>query len=291
MTSDHKPDTINAQPTSDDHTEAVDMTLSPSRAAALRSNLSSIISKVTSATPSSRASSRPPRLIAISKLHPAASISALHEAGQVHFGENYIQELQQKAAVLPQTIKWTFCGNLQSNKARQLAESVPSLWNVSSVDSAKKADALDKGRANLLGKEPAKEGSSEEKLKVMIQINTSSEEQKGGVSPGTDAVELARHIATSCPHLQLQGVMTIGSFLNSHSGTEAAASEETNPDFSKLIETRDLLAKELGLEKDQLDLSMGMSADFELALRMGSDEVRVGTSIFGERPPKSEATV
>jgi pyridoxal phosphate enzyme (YggS family) len=250
------------------------MPLDPAKAKSLVQNLAHITGLVQKATPPGRRT--PPRLIAISKLHPAAAIQALHPP-QDHFGENYIQELQEKAAILPRSIKWTFCGHLQSNKARQLAESVENLWCVSSVDSTKKADALDRGRGKLRGENPECE-----RLRVMVQVNTSSEEQKGGLSSREDILSLAKHIQESCPNLILLGLMTIGSFENSNSDNEE------NPDFVKLRELRDDVSGKLSCE---LELSMGMSADFETALQMGSDEVRVGTSIFGDRPPKKEATV
>ena len=166
----------------------------------------------------------------------------------------------------------------------------------------KKADGLEKGRANLverLRKEGAGSSGQEqtgdrgektemERLRVFVQINTSAEPQKAGVMPGSsEAVALVKHIGDACPHLQLQGVMTIGALGNSvpPADTDADA-EEPNADFVALRRERDRICQEMGWEEERLELSMGMSADFEEAVRMGSDEVRVGTGIFGERPPK-----
>jgi pyridoxal phosphate enzyme (YggS family) len=165
----------------------------------------------------------------------------------------------------------------------------------------KKADGLEKGRRELLensktkpgqkeggegeGKE-AVEGDAPEPLRVMVQINTSGESSKSGVEP-TDALSLCQHIRDSCPHLRLTGLMTIGAIARS----QATTPENENEDFTALLEVRDLVAKELGIEKGELELSMGMSADFEGACRAGSDEVRVGSEIFGTRPPKGEAVV
>jgi pyridoxal phosphate enzyme (YggS family) len=169
-------------------------------------------------------------------------------------------------------------GGLQSNKCKQLAESVPNLWCVSSVDSAKKANELEKGRKALLEKD-----GEAEKLRVMIQVNTSGEAEKSGVEPDATA-ELCKHVLEQCPHLQLFGLMTIGAIARSQETT----AENENEDFVKLRETRDNVAKDLGIE---LELSMGMSADFEGAIALGSDEVRVGSQIFGERPQKKDAVL
>lgn len=181
-------------------------------------------------------------------------------------------------------------GALQSNKCRPLAEGVPNLWCVSSVDSAKKADGLEKGRAAMLEKrgdtKDGEDGVEQEKLRVQVQVNTSGEESKSGVEPG-EALGLCRHIRDKCPHLQLSGLMTIGAIARSR----ATTAETENEDFEKLRGTRDEVAKALDMDEGELELGMGMSGDFEAAIRQGSDEVRVGTTIFGDRPAKADAKV
>lgn len=172
-------------------------------------------------------------------------------------------------------------GGLQSNKCKQLAEQIPNLWCVSSVDSEKKANELEKGRKALLEKE-----QDAEKLRIKVQVNTSGEDSKSGVEPA-DTITLCRHIVDKCPHLQLTGLMTIGAIARSKETTP----ENENEDFVALRETRDRVVKELGWEESKLELSMGMSADFEGAISQGSDEVRVGSQIFGERPQKKDAVV
>ena len=178
-------------------------------------------------------------------------------------------------------------GGLQTNKCKPLAEQVPNLYCVSSVDTAKKADALEKGRAALAEKEKGEEVVVEEKLRVLVQVNTSGEESKSGVEP-KDATELCRHVREKCPHLQLAGLMTIGAIARSQ---EATTAESVNEDFVALRETRDRVASDLGIGADELELSMGMSSDFEAAIAQGSDEVRVGTTIFGDRPAKKDAKI
>ena len=153
---------------------------------------------------------------------------------------------------------------------------------MSSVDTSKKAQILNTSRGNLLASDP-----SACKLSVHVQINTSGEEAKSGCEPGADTVALCREVIESCPNLQLLGVMTIGAIARS----KATTAETENEDFSLLREQRDLVAKELGLSQDALELSMGMSEDFEGAIAMDSGEVRVGSTIFGQRPAKADAKI
>ena len=165
-----------------------------------------------------------------------------------------------------------------------------------SVDSVKKARLLDKGRGEYkkaIGAESGEgtvgEGNrAEEPLRVFVQVNTSGEESKGGVEPSSEElVEICTFIQKECPNLHLQGVMTIGALARS----QATTVDKENEDFVCLRDVRDKIAQKLGLNKDELELSMGMSEDFETAIAMGSDEIRVGSTIFGARPPKKEAKV
>ena len=126
------------------------------------------------------------------------------------------------------------------------------------------------------------------KLRVLVQVNTSGEENKSGVEPNQEVMELCKHIRDSCPHLHLAGVMTIGAIARSQA---ASTAEGVNEDFVSLRETRDRVAEELGINQEELELSMGMSSDFEAAIAQGSDEVRVGTTIFGDRPAKKDAKI
>lgn len=265
-----------------------DMKVNPLRAKELLENVAHVAGRIKAANKTAKNV----RLIAVSKLKPATDVLALHTAPaphtQHHFGENYFQELQEKAAILPRSIRWHFIGALQTNKCKPLAEQIPNLWCVSSVDSAKKADQLEKGRKALVEKkkQEGKEEEVKEVLRVLVQVNTSGEESKSGVEP-KDAAALCRHVREQCPHIKLAGLMTIGAIARS----QATTPETENEDFIVLRDTRDNVAKELGLGPEELELSMGMSSDFEGAISMGSDEVRVGTTIFGTRPPKKDAKV
>lgn len=202
----------------------------------------------------------------------------------MHFGENYAQEISQKAALLPRTIQWHFIGGLQSTHCKALAK-IPNLFAVSSIDSTKKAQLLNKARGEFLAAGDDEEAMTQ--IGVHIQVNTSNEASKSGVAPGADVVELARFVLTECPHLRLLGFMTIGAIARS----VATTAETENEDFELLRAQRDLVAQELKelVGDRELELSMGMSEDFEGAIVMGSSEVRVGSTIFGARGPKAEA--
>ncbi|KAI1820921.1 hypothetical protein F4861DRAFT_31670 [Xylaria intraflava] len=265
-------------------TEVEDMKIDPSRAAALASQIKGVSERIKTV-----ANGKNVRLVAVSKLKPANDILALAQpreslvGPQLHFGENYAQELTQKAELLPRNIRWHFIGGLQSGHCKNLAK-VPNLWCVSSVDTIKKAQLLDRYRGELISSsaEPAPE-----KLNIHVQVNTSGEASKSGCSPGPETVDLCRAVEAA-PNLHLLGLMTIGAIARS----VATTPENENEDFVTLREQRDLVAKELGLEDRRvLELSMGMSEDFEGAIAMGSDEVRVGSTIFGLRPSKAEAKI
>ncbi|KAJ1307281.1 hypothetical protein OPQ81_001391 [Rhizoctonia solani] len=245
----------------------------------LAESLNEIRRKVESAYASRVVQKAPPCLVAVSKYKPASDIRACYDLGHLDFGENYADELIQKASVLPESIRWHFIGSLQSNKCKKVA-GVPNLYCLHTLDSIKKADALQKALPK----------TRKEALKVMLQINTSAEDSKSGLQPlspenvdGSEVLALARHVIKSCPALELYGLMTIGSY-------EASVSDEENPDFQTLIRTKEILQASLRGDDQlretwgdgrNLALSMGMSADFEEAIKAGSDVVRVGTGIFG----------
>lgn len=170
---------------------------------------------------------------------------------------------------------------------------IPNLYAVQTVSSAKAADALNKALPD----------TRIEPLNILLQINTSGEDNKSGLAPLSSSTPsepstselpaLAQHIISACPRLHLQGLMTIGSL-----DASLHAGEKPNEDFETLKRTRDVLQGVLGADpankgkwgvQGRLLLSMGMSSDFEAALQAGSDIVRVGTSIFGSRPPKVQS--
>ncbi|CAN6617966.1 pyridoxal phosphate homeostasis protein [Trichomonascus vanleenenianus] len=207
------------------------------------------------------------RLVVVSKYKPIEDIKVLYDEGHRHFGENYVQELLGKIEQLPKDIKWHFIGSLQSNKAKQLAQQ-NSLYAVETLDSESKANKLNNARA-----------AEADKLNVFLQINTSGEDQKSGLREVDEIVKVARHVVDKCDKLNLQGLMTIGSVKSS------LHSEGENKDFARLIEIKTAVEKEIGRT---LEASMGMSNDFAQAIKQGSTNVRVGSSIFGARKTKEE---
>lgn len=206
-----------------------------------------------------------PRLVAVSKTKPGSAIREAFAAGQRDFGENYVQELVEKAKELEDLteIRWHFIGHVQTNKVKQLV-TAPHLAVVETVDSEKVARVLEKEWSARGG------GRGGRQLDVMIQVNTSGEGQKSGVEP-TKVQGLIDVIRTSCPSLRLIGLMTIGE------------SESGERDFAELVRCRQAVSGAASTTTTTLELSMGMSSDFQLATRMGSTNVRIGSLIFGTR--------
>lgn len=206
-----------------------------------------------------RAGGRAPesvRLLAVSKTFPAAAIRRLHALGQRAFGENYVQEARSKRNELADLdIEWHLIGPLQSNKARIAAASFG--W-IETIDRPQIAERLSRARAGL------------PPLDVLIQVNASGEPTKSGVTPAA-AVAMAQQMA-ALPNLRLRGIMGI---------PEATADASVlRAQFRRLKGCYDACAG-AGLPVDTL--SMGMSADLELAIAEGATEVRVGSAIFGMR--------
>ncbi|XP_013190154.1 pyridoxal phosphate homeostasis protein [Amyelois transitella] len=217
-----------------------------------------------------------PRLVAVSKIKPASLVIQAYEAGQVHFGENYVNELNEKSnnpELLEKCkdIKWHFIGHLQTNKINLLLKS-PGLFMVQTIHSEKLAENLNK--------QWAKFRKEEEKLKVMVQINTSNEEAKSGVEP-SEATSLVEYVLKNCPNLNFQGLMTIGQY-------DYDISKGPNPDFLCLVKCRQEVCEKLNLDINNVELSMGMSTDFAHAIELGATTVRVGSVIFGARPQKNK---
>jgi len=200
------------------------------------------------------------RLLAVSKFHPASAIAEAYAAGQRDFGENYVQELVRKAnelAHLPE-LRFHLIGHLQTNKAKSVVEVAHS---VQTVDSVRLCQELGKRRRTVRPAEP---------LDVFIEVNVAGEASKSGCTPA----ELPHLLDTveGEPGLRLQGLLTIPPSTPDPAGAA--------PYFELLARLRD----EHGGPARLPELSMGMSADLEVAVACGSTWVRVGTAIFGERP-------
>jgi len=214
-------------------------------------------------------------LIPVSKTKPAEDIQALYDAGYRHFGENYFQELVDKAAVLPADIHWHFIGHLQSSKSAPLIRLVPNLAVVETVDSMKLAAKLNNGCVI----------SERASLDIYIQVDTSGEDTKSGVVPA-ELAGLVTQILAECPRLCIRGLMTIGAPGDMTCFDRLA---ECAVDAQALLDAAAAAAAGDGdggggvAPPLQLQLSMGMSSDFEEAITRGSTSVRVGSTIFGAR--------
>ena len=211
-----------------------------------------------------RAAGRAPsdvRLLAVSKTVVPAAVRALHGLGQRGFGENYVQEaVAKRGALADLDIEWHLIGPLQSNKARLAAETFD--W-VETVDRLKVAERLAAARDPARGP-----------LSVLVQVNVSAEVTKSGVSP-PDAVALARAVA-GLPNLRLRGIMGVPA-----PDAEPARQRAQFAALRTCFED----CRAAGLDVDTL--SMGMSADLEMAIAEGATEVRVGTALFGPRPARA----
>lgn len=205
-----------------------------------------------------------PELLAVSKIKPIEDIITAYQEGQRHFGENYVQELLEKAyspKILEncEDIRWHLIGHLQSNKINKIL-AIPNLDFIETVDNQKLAASLNKQWPKMR--------SANKPLNVFVQINTSCEEAKSGTTPD-EATDLVRFVLENCEHLKFQGLMAIGQYYyNVENGP--------NPDFLRLLKCREEVANNLNLDWKSIDLSMGMSADFEQAVELGSTQVRVG---------------
>jgi pyridoxal phosphate enzyme (YggS family) len=200
------------------------------------------------------------RLVAVSKTVPADLIRPAAAAGLTEFGENRVQEARDKIQVLPPDLTWHLVGSLQRNKARLAAGLFGMIESVDRLSLAKTLDDVARRRP--------------EPLPVLVQVNIGGEAQKSGVSP-QDLPDLLRRMA-GLEAIRVRGLMAIPPWQDDP--------EASRPYFRALRELADgMRSLEIpGLSMDEL--SMGMSADFEVAIEEGATIVRVGTAIFGSRP-------
>ena len=208
------------------------------------------------------AAGRPePELIAVSKTFPAADVRLLcQKSAQRDFGENYLQEFEEKSSELADIpdIRWHIIGHIQSNKSRIAAERAH--W-VHTVDREKIARRLSDQRPETMPP-----------LQVLIEVNIGGEDVKHGVLPQEETLrELAFQVA-SLPRLKLRGLMCVARL--------GSSEEELRQQFGRMNELLQFLQAQ-GLDVDVL--SMGMSDDLETAVACGATHVRVGSAIFGQR--------
>ena len=201
-------------------------------------------------------------LVAVSKTKPASDILDLYNLGHRDFGENYVQELQEKQEQLPKDIRWHFIGHLQSNKIKYVA---PFVHLIHGIDSFKLLKEVNKQAKKI-----------DRTINVLLQVHIAQEETKFGL----DENELDEiFTSTELPELNnvnIQGLMGMASFTDDQ--------EKIRNEFKHLKRLFDKYAR-LKTQNSKLEtLSMGMSADYPLAIEEGSTMVRIGSLIFGERP-------
>jgi PLP dependent protein len=196
-------------------------------------------------------------LVAVTKTFGAPLVDAAIEAGVTDIGENRVQEFRDKRPLMKSTARAHLIGHLQSNKVREAAR----LFDlIHSIDSAELARRLDRAA-----------GEQGRRLEVLIQVNSGSEPQKGGVDPG--GILALADVLSGCSHLRLTGLMTI---------PPISDETQTRRYFTQMRQLREELVRDSRFSGAR-ELSMGMTDDFEIAIEEGATMIRVGRAIFGER--------
>lgn len=201
------------------------------------------------------------KLVAVSKTHPIEKLMEAYAAGIRDFGENKVQDLIQKAQVMPSDVRWHMIGHLQTNKVRTL---LPHVHLIQSVDSQKLLSELQKEAAR-----------QQKHVQILLQVHIAQEETKYG----WNVYELLEFIdktdLTQYKHLQILGLMGMASFTGDQ--TQVSAEFESLKDLYDKLKTKHPSCRGFQV------LSMGMSSDYALALQAGSTMIRVGSTLFGSR--------
>ncbi|MCX7818643.1 MAG: YggS family pyridoxal phosphate-dependent enzyme [Kiritimatiellae bacterium] len=196
-------------------------------------------------------------LVAVAKTHPPEAVAAAAAAGVRVIGENRVQEAAAKLPLCPAHLEWHLVGHLQSNKVRPALRLFSMLHSVDSIPLLRRVDQI-----------AAEEGR---RIRVLLEVNVAGERSKFGFPP--DAVAEAVREANRLPRIELAGLMTVPPICRDP--------EDVRPFFRALRELRDRCTQQCGTPLPEL--SMGMSADFEVAIAEGATMIRVGTDIFGPR--------
>jgi PLP dependent protein len=197
-------------------------------------------------------------LIAVSKTVEVERIRAAVAAGVGALGENRVQEAKGKIAELGRAAAWHLIGHLQTNKARDAVELFDVIHSLDRLELARELERRAAARGQV--------------VEALLQVNVANEPSKGGVGP--DAVGETLDLVGKLAHVRVRGLMTIP--------PEVERADDARPWFRRL--------RELGERHGLPELSMGMSHDFEVAVEEGATMIRVGTAIFGPRPPRPAAT-
>lgn len=194
------------------------------------------------------------QLVGVGKYTEIENIASLYDLGQRAYGENQVQQLAERMQILESLpLEWHMIGTLQKNKINKLIDLRPSLFHA--LDSIELAEEMNK-----------KLEAKEETMSALLQINAAGEETKSGVTAGT-AHDIYQQIVESCPNIRLRGVMSIGAHTE-----DQKVIQKSFEDTYKLFD---------GLKKEGASIcSMGMSSDYALAIKCGSNLVRVGSALF-----------
>ncbi|MBZ4187300.1 YggS family pyridoxal phosphate-dependent enzyme [Niabella beijingensis] len=204
-------------------------------------------------------------LVAVSKVKPVSDIKALYDLGQRDFGENYVQELVEKQALLPGDIRWHFIGHLQSNKVKYIA---PFVHLIHGVDSFKLLEEIDKQAAK-----------NNRVIDCLLQVHVAQEATKFGFDSEEvvlllDTIDKYKQL-NKLQHVNICGLMAMASFTDDL--------EKLKQEFATMKALSEKNAERRTLKVKPETLSMGMSGDYELALEYGSTMIRVGSLLFGAR--------
>ena len=197
------------------------------------------------------------KLVTVSKTNPAEKIKEVYDLGQRAFGENKVQELLEKQPVLPNDIEWHLIGHLQTNKVKYIAGFISM---IESIDSEKLLKEVDKEALK-----------NNRKINVLLQVKIAKEETKFGLTVDETKDIFNKYLNGNYPNIEIKGLMGMASFVDDET--------QIREEFSVLKNLFDEFSQLKPLET----LSMGMSGDFPLAIDCGSNSVRVGSAIFGER--------
>ncbi|MAO66486.1 MAG: YggS family pyridoxal phosphate-dependent enzyme [Balneola sp.] len=223
-------------------------------------NLKSIQQKIETTAKSAGRDPEEITLVAVSKTKPVNDIYEAMTAGQLHFGENRMKELEDKMLEIETPdVVWHFIGNLQTNKIKYIADRVN--W-IHSVEKAKYLKEIEK-----------RAGNENRVVNALIQVNISDEKQKGGCKPEDLAGILES--AKDYKHVQVRGLMGMATFVDDP--------EDIRSEFKLLKELFDSHQKYNGESVKLEHLSMGMTNDMEVAIEEGATMLRIGSAIFGER--------
>ena len=206
-------------------------------------------------------------LVCVSKFQPIQAIQEAYQAGERHFGESRVQELKQKVTQLPNDIQWHFIGHLQTNKVRDILKLKP--YIIESVDSKRLLHAIN-AEAEKLGIIQ----------NILLEVHVAQEETKSGFTPNELTTLLSTDLCASLPNIRICGLMSM------------ATNTENETEIRRCFSTAATLASNIQHLTSNIILSMGMSDDYKIAIEYGSNSVRIGSSIFGERDyttPKKHA--